>query len=399
VKHFDCFQNRKSMGLTPERPMNKMLTVLQDDEWKNVRHLCSPAFSGSKLRSMSAQLNRCAHLLINNIAEEEGGDLDVIKHMGAFSMDVIASVAFGLDIDSQRDPDDPFIHHARKSFKPNMKNPLMLLMLFVPSIAPLFQRLFGLRILPEDTCEFFMSILNQVMEARRKEGKDRTDFLQLMLNAHDGGKSLGHDEVLSQGFIFFFAGYSTISGCITNTLHLLALHPDIQEKLCDEINEQLADLDPDYDSVQRLPYLDRVLNESLRIYSPALRVNRTCSQNVTIQGVHFTKGMVVLIPIQAIQMDPELWSDPEKFDPDRFSADQKEGRHPMAWQPFGVGPRHCLGMRLALMETKVALIHLVRKFRFHVCDKTNIPLKRDKMGGQPKEVFLKVTSRSSAKKL
>jgi cytochrome P450 len=71
----------------------------------------------------------------------------------------------------------------------------------------------------------------------------------------------------------------------------------------------------------------------------------------------------------------------------------------MAWQPFGVGPRHCLGMRLALMETKVALIHLVRKFRFHVCDKTNIPLKRDKMGGQPKEVFLKATSRSSAKKL
>ncbi|ELT88036.1 hypothetical protein CAPTEDRAFT_126438 [Capitella teleta] len=400
VKEFHCFQSRKNLGLSPERPMNKMLNVLEGEAWRHVRNQCTPAFSGSKLRLMSSQMNRCAELLVSNIEAKSEHAVDILQHMGAFSMDVIASVAFGLDVDSQKDPNDPFLHHARKSFKSNMKNPLTLLMLFAPPVGRLFQRLFGLRILPEDTCQFFMDILEQALDARRRESKGRVDFLQLMLKAQEeeegSGRRLTHDEVLSQGFVFFFAGYSTISSGLTNTAYLLALHPEIQERILDEINAEVGSGDPDYDSVHRLQYLECVLNESLRLYSPAIRVNRTCNQDVTIRGVHFTQGMVVLIPTQAIHMDPEQWPDPERFDPDRFTAENKAERHQLAWQPFGFGPRHCIGIRLAQMEMKVALVHLLRKFRIEVCDKTNIPLKRDKMGGQPKEVFLLMRKREDA---
>ena len=149
----------------------------------------------------------------------------------------------------------------------------------------------------------------------------------------------------------------------------------------------------DYDVLQKLPYLDMIIQESMRYYSAAVKVNRVCSKDTVINGIMIPKGTIITIPLQMIHKDPEYWPEPEKFDPERFTPEQKAKRHPYVWQPFGMGPRNCVGMRLGLMELKITLVYLIHHFTLHPCEKTNTPIMRQKFG-QPEDVFLKIEERS-----
>lgn len=378
-----------------------MITLLEDDEWKRVRNAITPAFSGGKLRRMAPQMNQCSRLLTDNLRKTCGQPFAVTEYMGAFSLDVIASTAFGLDIDSQKDPNDPFIKHSKTAFSPKIRNPALLLALLVPGLLPILKKFFDLRFIPKDTVDFFCGILNRAMEARDETDRKRTDFLQLMLNAHldeEAGvprsqKALSDEEVLAQGFIFFAAGYSTVMANLSFTLYLLAMNPEAQDRALEEIKSITEDEDPDYDALHKMTYLENVIQESLRIYPPAVAINRLCNSDCIVGGYHFQAGTSVLVPIQELHMDPEVWPDPEKFDPDRFLPEVKAQRSQFSWQPFGLGPRHCIGMRLALMEVKVALVHLLKAFRLKTCKKTSIPIKREKFSGAPVDVYLELEER------
>ena len=122
--------------------------------------------------------------------------------------------------------------------------------------------------------------------------------------------------------------------------------------------------------VMGIPYVDQFINEVLRFYPPVSRLDRKLTDDVTLtldetgHQVHLKKGMVVNIPIYAIHHLEEYYPDPEKFDPDRWSAENKPQMNPYAYLPFSIGPRNCIGMRFALEELKLALCTLVHKFRF-----------------------------------
>ncbi|XP_037094220.1 probable cytochrome P450 6a14 [Pollicipes pollicipes] len=112
-----------------------------------------------------------------------------------------------------------------------------------------------------------------------------------------------------------------------------------------------------------MTYLDRVLSETLRLYSPATRLERECTKDYTLPGtnVHLPKGTLVQIPVLVLHRDPDHYPDPLRFDPDRFLPEEREKRHPCAYLPFGQGPRNCIAMRFALFEAKVALAALLQK--------------------------------------
>ena len=321
-----------------DKPLDKMVSLLKDDEWRYVRNTISPTFSSGKLRRMKTQLNRCSKVLVNNLQEKarNGEAFHVKDTMGAFAMDVIASTAFGLDINSQKDPNDPFIMHAKKSFNFTSKNPMMILFFLAPFLMPVAKKL-GLKFFPKDTMDFFTDIINKLMAGRTDIDKTtRKDFLQLMINAHrddedeeneetvDEGqvkepskpkRALTYDEVLSQAFIFFFAGYATIADNLTFTLYLLALHPEVQDKVLEDINEAMeGKSEPDYDTLNKMQYLDMVIQETLRLYAP-VRSDRVCTKDTEVNGILIPKGMLIGILIQAIHMDSEIWPEPEKFDP------------------------------------------------------------------------------------
>jgi cytochrome P450 family 3 subfamily A len=172
------------------------------------------------------------------------------------------------------------------------------------------------------------------------------------------------------------------------------VHNDVQEKVVDEITIMTSNASKvDNETLQELSYLQCVIDESLRLYSPTLRVERVCSKEAVINGLHIPVKTTIVIPIQAIHLDPDLWPDPLTFNPKRFTTEERAKRDPYSWQPFGMGPRSCVGVRLALMQMKMALVHILRAFKVSTSPATVQPIQRHKVTGAPQDVFLKFEPR------
>jgi cytochrome P450 family 6 len=116
--------------------------------------------------------------------------------------------------------------------------------------------------------------------------------------------------------------------------------------------------------------------ETLRKYPPATSIIRQVSKDYAVAdtSVVLPKGTQVFVPVYAIHHDPELYPDPEVYDPDRFSTENEKKRPACSFIPFGDGPRHCIGMRFGLMQVRVGLAMLLNNFRFKIAEKTKMPL-------------------------
>uniref|UniRef100_A0A8B9YAR8 unspecific monooxygenase n=1 Tax=Bos mutus grunniens TaxID=30521 RepID=A0A8B9YAR8_BOSMU len=231
--------------------------------------------------------------------------------------------------------------------------------------------------------------------------KNRVDLLQLMINSQnskeiDNHKALSDIELVAQSTIFIFGGYETTSSTLSFIIYELTTHPDVQQKLQEEIDATFPNkAPPTYDALVQMEYLDMVVNETLRMFPIAGRLERVCKKDVEIHGVTIPKGTTVLVPLFVLHNNPELWPEPEEFRPERFSKKNKDSINPYVYLPFGTGPRNCLGMRFAIMNIKLALIRILQNFSFKPCKETQIPLKLYTQGlTQPEQpVILKVCPR------
>jgi len=180
---------------------------------------------------------------------------------------------------------------------------------------------------------------------------------------------------------FFVAGFDTVGALINFAIYLMAAHQDVQEKIYQEVKASMeaTDGEIDYDTVVRLEYIDMFISEILRRYPPASRLERRCIKDYKLPGSDLVikKDSLVAISVQGIHSDPEIYPEPDKFDPERFTPENKSKRHPFAFQAFGQGPRNCIGMRFALMESKVVIAYCAYYFHMEPTEKTPIPVKID----------------------
>lgn len=420
VKNFSSFYNRRKFPLS-QAPLNRGLTQIENEDWKDVRNVVTPSFSASKMRLMSSMINDCCDTLVTCIGEaQEGGkSADFRKLFGCFTMDAIAKCGFGLDVDSQRNQDDPFVQNAKKAFDFKLFNPAFMIVSAFPSLAPLLRYL-KFDLFDPKIIKFFMGVTEAACEIRKEEGDQASkhiDMLQLMLNAHNeteddedegltkkdpgNGKvyrrtPLSTVDVMAQAILFFLAGYETTNTLLSFTAYLLATNQDAQEKLHSEIDDIAPTRDNlGYDIINKMEYLDMVINESLRMYPPAVIFDRMCNETVTYGDLTIEKGINVFVSVWSLHYDEEFWTDPTKFDPERFSAENKGSIKPFTWLPFGIGPRNCIGMRFALLEAKMALVRVLQQYRFDVCSETDIPPKLGKTGFlAPKKMLLKAAPRN-----
>ncbi|XP_036176814.1 cytochrome P450 3A12-like isoform X4 [Myotis myotis] len=137
---------------------------------------------------------------------------------------------------------------------------------------------------------------------------------------------------------------------------------------------------PTYDALAQMEYLDMVMNENLRLYPIAGRLERVCKKDVEINGVFIPKGTVVMVPSFILHRDSTYWPDPEEFRPERFSKKNQDSINPYTYMPFGSGPRNCIGMRFAIMNMKLAIVRVLQNFSFKPCKETQIPLKIESQG-------------------
>ncbi|GBM94671.1 Cytochrome P450 3A13 [Araneus ventricosus] len=407
VKDFHIFPRGRVLSTTDEI-MNYVLSNLQGEDWKRIRSIISPTFSTGKIKKMMGIMKESSQTAVQNIKAmiKNGESIHAKRLYGTFTMDVIASSAFSSKIDSHNDPDNEFVKMARKVFSSSINWRFLALIVF-----PKLQRWLRISFFPPDVCKFFREVTLQIIEERKRTGQTRNDFLQLLMDTAKelqedrnpeenekesediaspyGGVSTDHQvfrnvskknmsmsELVAQCVVFFIAGYEGVSSVLAFTTYLLALHPDIQERVHEELVEAVKQSNGEltYETLQSVRYLDNVISETLRLYPPAIRSERQAFEDYELgdTGITIPKGTIVTIPIYAMHRDPEVFPDPEKFDPDRWSVEEREKRDQFAYLPFGAGPRNCVAMRFALIELKVCLAYTILNFKISKCPQTKV---------------------------
>lgn len=211
-------------------------------------------------------------------------------------------------------------------------------------------------------------------------------------------KKLTDEEIIGQCIVFFVAGSETAGATLAFTAFYLAHHPDVQDKLLREIDDAVKSRDNEstYKFVQSLEYLERVICEVLRLATVGYINVRQCMETCVIEGVEFPAGVCVNIPAFVIHRIPEYWPEPERFDPDRFLPELVKKRPAFAYMPFGLGPKQCIGIRMAQLELKMALVQILQRVKFEKREDTTKELKfRAATILQPRDpVVVKVVARS-----
>ncbi|XP_036413080.1 cytochrome P450 3A56-like [Colossoma macropomum] len=377
---YSLFTNRRDLGLNGE--LYDALFVTTDEDWKRIRGVLSPSFTSGRLREMFGIMKTHSQTLVRNLEKKtkQTSGVHVKELFGAYSMDVITSSAFSVDIDSLNNPKDPFVTNVKKLLDFDFFKPTFLIAAVFPFAIPLLEKM-DCGFFPTCVFDFFFTVLQKIKADRvAKDHKSRVDFMQLMVDSQtpekvEAQQGLSDHEILSQSLIFIFAGYETSSSTLSFFFYNMAANPETMKKLQEEIDQTFPDKAPvQYDSVMSMEYLDAALNESLRLYPIAARLERICKKTVEINGVTIPQGTTVMIPTYPLHRDPEYWPDPNSFNPERFTKENKESIDPYAFMPFGAGPRNCIGMRFALVSMKLAIVEILQRFDINVCDETKVPL-------------------------
>ncbi|KAJ4434872.1 hypothetical protein ANN_23443 [Periplaneta americana] len=333
--------------------------------------------------------------------EESARKQDIVEVkdiLARFTTDIIASAAFGIQCNCLKNPNAEFREWGRKLIEPSFNQKFRdLLYLTMPDLAISL----GIPNIPSHLANFFIKVVEETVGHREKNNIKRNDFMQLLIQllnnnnideeekqvTKGGDVAITMTEVAAQSVIFFVAGFETSATTLSFCLYELALNPDIQDRLREEIDTVLEKYDGNitYEGIQEMSYLDNVLSETLRKHPPAPFVFRECTKEYKIPDseVVVDTGSKVLVPIMGLHYDPKYFPDPTRFDPDRFTEEVKKTRHHYSYLPFGEGPRICIGMRFALLQTKVGLVTLLSKYQFNVCEKTAVPFVYD-----PKSLIL-----------
>nr|ACZ97407.2 cytochrome P450 CYP9A37 [Zygaena filipendulae] len=415
VKDFEHFLNHRPLVDENVDPfMGKILFSLNDQKWKDMRSTLSPAFTNSKIRLMVPFMvevgDQMVRSLNKKIEKSAGGyiDIDVKDLMTRYTNDVIASCAFGLKVDSHTDEHNQFYKLGRFSTNYTLKQ---ILTFSAYNAFPNLMKTLNAHVFREKTNKFFKDLVLNTMKDREAKKIIRNDMIHLLMEARKG--NLKHDdkvtkdwggfaaveesdvgkkqvnavwtdeELIAQAVMFFIAGFETVSTAMVFCLHELAMNPDIQDTLVREIqeNHEKSDGEIDYNSIQQMAYMDMVVSETLRLWSPVFTTDRMCIKDYNIgkpnkyatEDFIVRKGEEINVPIWAFHRSPEYFPDPLKFDPERFSEENKHKIKPFSYIPFGIGPRNCLGSRFALCEIKVMLYQLLLAMEVSVADKTCIP--------------------------
>ncbi|XP_072749240.1 cytochrome P450 9e2-like [Anoplolepis gracilipes] len=387
VKSFETFPDRKSLLELNEPLLANNLFSLQGQKWRDVRTLLSPSFTSSKIKIMFTLMTECAVDFANFLTSMtlDKSDMDVKDAFTKYTNDVIATCAFGIKINSMKNPTNKFYTYGNEATNFFGTRPIKCIFL---SSFPTLGRILNIKVIDSHVTDFFKNIIKTTIATRDAENVTRPDMIQLMMDIRgkEGRRKLDVDDMIAQAFIFFFGGFETSSTAMAFAAHELAANPDVQIKLRQEIDKILEESNGDvtYETINRLEYLELVINEVLRLYPPIPILERVCDKAYELPAAlpgekSFTmkKGMTFWIPLFAIHHDAKYYDDPEKFRPERF-LDNKMYHNSPYYMPFGLGPRMCIAHRFAMLEIKILLFYLLARYELKPCAKTTMPMKFSK---------------------
>ncbi|CAI4224669.1 unnamed protein product [Auanema sp. JU1783] len=373
IKQFSKFGDRCVPEVFWQNELRTALVQMaKSSGWKEVRSCMSPQFSTGKMRMMYETIEDKIQTFMRIIEKrvEAGSAFNIYDDFQALTMDVIGKCAFAIESNCQLDRNEIFYQNAKQVFREIDLNENIIVpaSVFLPEFSWLWKWLYPMSGMARVE-KILIDGLSQVYDARKNgQHTDSMDILQLLLNKADtAGNGLTKEQVVSNCYAFLLAGYETTSTALGYSAYLLAKHPQVQEKLYQEIIATKQQKGLTFEAIHDMPYLDAVFKESLRIYPPVINfTSRECLEDTVVTGVHIPKGTWVFTPVYSMHHDENKYSNAEEFYPERFLEEDSKD-FALKWMPFGLGPRNCVGMRFAEMEFKMVLVKLVQLYKLKTC--------------------------------
>ena len=362
--HGDEMKDQITRGLI--RILGQGLLTAEGPLWKRQRKLAAPSFSRADVAVYARAMVERTDALVREIAAAGAPAVrDVHADMTAVTLDVVVRTLFAREIAEHGDIGET-VGATLSSYRKAYIGPQRMLPPWVPTRSRrTFQR--GVRRIDE--------VLAGIIREARASQVRGSDLLSRLLAATDtDGSGMSDQQLRDEIITLFLAGHETTAIALTSALYLLARHPEVAARARAEIDQALGERPAGAEDLARLPLVDAILRETMRIYPPAWIVGREPVRDIEIGGVTVPAGSQVLISQWVVHRDPRWFPEPEVFRPDRWLDGSTAKLHRYAYFPFGGGPRVCIGNHFAMLEAVLILATLLRRVSFEPTAATRFEL-------------------------
>ncbi|KAK5646142.1 hypothetical protein RI129_004606 [Pyrocoelia pectoralis] len=367
---------------------NGLLLSDGDSRWRSHRKLLLPSFHVQIFQEFLEIFETNAQLLVKKLEQElEKPSFDIHPYIQLCSLDMICEAAMGTSIHAQENSNSDYARSVKlmgemfvkRSYSPILRND------FLYRFSNLYkEEKRALRILHGHTTAV---IENRKKELRQKAQnhdvfdkfarKKKLTLLDLILEKRNEVTSLTDTAVREEIETFMFAGHDTTATALGFTTFCLSQNLKIQNNVVEELNEIFADDISrlvTLEDITKMRYMEAVIKEALRIYTPVPYISRTVSDEFEFDGGTIPQGVTVLLNIHGLHHNPKYFPDPDRFIPERFLGDHNGNGFPYSHIPFSAGPRNCIGQKFAMLEMKSVLSILLRHYEILPSNPRHTPL-------------------------
>ena len=355
-----------------------LFVIPSGEEWKRHRKLLQPGFAPSHLRHATIMSQKTIDIFIRHLdikfKNKESAVFNMFHVFHAIALDIIGHVAFGYDFQSTQNQLDG-VHDEGYALMETMSKAIRTRFI----IPKLFWRFFGVHYNSPNSKKiqtYFTQAIEKVISKRKETNqagivqKDyEMDVLQRLLRSED---KMPMEELRTEIIGFFLAGHETTANALTCIFYEVSKRPDVQNKIFQEVSR--FEQDVTFEEISQLKYVENVIKEVLRIHPIVQRTTRCTAHDTQVLGHTIPQGTWLMLNIGGLHVKEEYWNEPHVFNPDRWETDTIV---PGSYLPFGDGPRNCIGQKMALLEMKVILASLFRRYRIKLVPDQEIQFSMD----------------------
>ena len=339
-----------------------LLTNTDHASWLSQRRMMQPMFHRQRIATMGDKMAAAGERMLQRWQAhyQPGQSADIHQEMMQVTLDIINQTMFSTDVMGQADKIGPAITVLTHYIFRRVRSPFNLPLSWpTPRNREFWQARATLT-----------GVIDGIIAQRRRRPPPAgsNDLLDMLLQARDeeSGAGMSDKQLRDEVTTIFSAGHETTSNALSWSWYLLSQHPEVLQRLQQEVDRVLGGRTPTLADLPHLPYTQSVFEEALRLYPPAPMIIRMVHKDATLWDYTLPAGSRVLVSIFNIHHHPEFWPDPDRFDPDRFAPGNKEQRHRLAYMPFGAGQHTCIGNNFALMEGALLLALVARKYELRL---------------------------------
>jgi cytochrome P450 len=354
VQHAKFHKSELTRRVT-ERLLGQGLLISEGDFWRRQRRLAQPAFHRSRINEYAAPMVECTEEEIRAWRDGEIRDLD--RDMMELTLTIAVRTLFGTTLPGEAQNVGDSLAFLMRYQLWRQRSPLRL-----PETWPTPKNRRAMREL-----NFLNSLVYRIIEEKRSLHGEGNDLLSLLMTAMDeDGTQMSPQQLRDETMTLFLAGHETTALLLGWTWYLLSENSAAEARLFEELHTVLAGRAPQVTDLMKLPYLQAVLNETLRLYPPAYITARTSIEPFSLGGYDFGANTTVLASQWVTQRDPRYFETPEEFRPERWLDGSAGKVSTGAYFPFGNGPRRCIGQGFANLEAALVVATVAQRFQFRV---------------------------------